>query len=194
MRILPLPAGFDVTRAWRDPASAHPLLPPRLADLESRMVARKMPYLLLEFFRYDARQGWLYGGGRSSAQLTIKGISEAYARPDAPIVTDAWSAATSAHGWTRQNDAGIWVPAAAAVDLIPVGRDGKPFTADDPLAEFIALVAECSAAVGLRHFRRASGQIWDKDHVEMVEYSNATHQLELPNPRPSVTALPGSIS
>lgn len=177
MRILPPPLSLNVAVAITDRATGHPDLVTRLADLESRMKAKKMPYLEIEFFRYSARQGWLYGSGRGKAQMHAKGISEAYARPDEPIVTNAWSAENSAHGWVRQVEDALWVPAAAAVDIVPVGPDDKPWTKDDPIAEFVAMVAECSAAVGLRHFRNAGGHVTDCDHIQLVEWRDDLHDL-----------------
>lgn len=162
----------------RNPAHVHPACWQRWLDLypalEKRLGCRMM---LAEGYRSDARQGWLYGQGRTADQLRARGVDPGYAR-SGPVVTNAWSAATSAHGWTVSG-----TPAAAALDVVPLGPDGRPWTADDQWSLFVALTDEPTDALvrahGLVHFHAPGKTVWDKPHIQMVEWSDAEHRLVL---------------
>jgi hypothetical protein len=100
-----------------------------------------------------------------------------FARPGA-IVTNAWSAKTSAHGWTETRK-GVTVPAAAALDVVPVGKDGKPWTADDDWDGFLRAMTAEGYAIGLVHFHKPGEPPSDKPHLQLKEWSDASHQLLL---------------
>lgn len=166
----------DITRADTDLRRGHPLLRERWARLE-RLLREEhgMACRVIEVYRPEGRQRWLYGAGRTAQDLIQKGIDAAYARPSEPRVTNAWSAATSAHGWMEHGE-----PAAAALDVCPVGRDGRPYTADDPWDEFVRLIAALGPGIGLVHFHGKKG-VWDRPHLELYpEWSNREHRLVLP--------------
>ncbi len=177
--ILSPPAGYHVSEAIRDMSTGHPLLQQRWPALALWLHGQGFPILVTEVFRYDARQAWLFGHGRRPEQLAVHGLSASLSQPHLPVVTNAWSAATSAHGVTRLNESGVTIPAAAALDAVPVGVDGKPYTADDPWDAVIAAIEEGAPRFGLHHFR-TGGRITDKPHLELIEYSNATHTLVIP--------------
>jgi hypothetical protein len=179
--ILAPPAGFDVTTPNRDMAFAHPWLRSSVARLQSVLELRGYPTKIIEVFRYDLRQQWLFGAGRTAAQCAIRGVGEHLARPLAKVVTNAWSAATTAHGHIEQLG-GAWVPASCAVDIVPVGADGIPFTADDPWDDFTGTLEADANACGLRHFRNSAGHVSDLDHLQLSSWNDATHTLDLTPP------------
>jgi hypothetical protein len=169
---------LDVTRPDRDLAKGHPLLQARWPVLLERLVAEGFPMMVNEVYRPELRQQWLYGAGRSAFQLAGQGISAAFARPAEPRVTNAWSAKLSAHGWTIAN-----VPAAAALDVVPVGADGKPWSRDDPWDAFVALLARIGPSHGLVHFHSPGKGVWDRPHLQLVEWSDRDHRVILPPPK-----------
>ncbi len=177
MQILPLPASLTVTHALTDRATGHPELVRRVSYFELRLAKRGMRFREIEWYRYDARQAFLFGQGRDIATLLAHGLDPKLAQPQLPIVTDAWSAAVGAHGWTRQDETGTWIPAAAALDIVPVGADGNPWTKDDPWDDFLACCAEEATPAGLVHFRR-HGLITDRPHLQLIEWNDALQRLD----------------
>lgn len=161
----------------RDIGKAHPLLASRWPALRARLSTAGIVTSVNEVWRSNERQQWLYGGGRTAAQLVARGVPTMYARPTDPLVTNAWSAATTAHGWTESGR-----PAACALDVVPLGRDGRPWTADDPWDEFVALVEDAVAQTGLRHFRDHGGCITDRPHLQLSEWSDLHDRPILPDP------------
>src|SRR3990172_811077 len=93
----------------RDPAKWHPLLRQRWPLLAGHLLARVGKVMINEGYRSDARQAWLYGQGRTAAELAVVGLDPALARPGARV-TNAASARLSAHGVTLPDG----TPAAAA--------------------------------------------------------------------------------
>ena len=173
------PVGYQPQTLVRALSSGHPLLQerwPRLEAVLTKIV--KMPFIVGEVYRYDVRQQWLWAQGRSREQCRAAGVPEAYARAGA-IVTNASSARLSAHGCTITRPDGIVVPAAAALDIWVLGADGKPWTKDDPWDDFITIVAALAPTHGLRHFSKPGKSPWDKPHIQLLEWSDATHSLNL---------------
>jgi hypothetical protein len=156
----------------RDLAKGHPLvqlnLPPLLVDLEQA----GFPMFVEEVYRFDLRQQWLFAQGRSPEVCRLNAIPEAWARPG-PIVTNASSARASAHGFKLLNGQ----PASCAVDLVPLGPDGKPWSPDDPWQEFVGRLEPLLNAHGFRHFHAPGKEVWDKPHVQLVGWNDATHTL-----------------
>jgi hypothetical protein len=141
-----------------------------------------------EVYRPEPRQQWLYGAGRPAELLLSRNIPIEWARPTEPIVTNAWSAATSAHGYTlvppyTGETPPALLPAACALDVVPVGADGRPWTVDDRWDEFVQRVAEIGSRIGLIHFHAPGKAVWDKPHLQLVEWSDTQHTL-LPPARP----------
>jgi hypothetical protein len=151
----------------------HPLLQLRLPLLED-LLRTKYGWATrrIEIYRPELRQQWLYGAGRTVGELAPHGISAAFARPTEPRVTKAWSATVSAHGFRFGAQ-----PASCAVDLCPLGADGRPFTRDDPWEAFVRAMAIEGPAIGLVHFHAPGKDVWDKPHLELLEWSNGTHTL-----------------
>lgn len=171
---------FDYTVADPDLDKAHPLLYERWAQVEQLLqVQYGWRMQVIEVYRPQLRQQWLYGSGRTVAQLDQHGISPLFAQPDGPRVTSAWSARTSAHGCTRLDaDQGQVVPASAALDVCPVGPDGRPWTRDDPWDEFVATMAGEGPVLGLVHFHAPGKQVWDRPHLQLwPEWSDREHRL-----------------
>lgn len=168
----------DFSKADVDHAKGHPLLIERWTWLQKRLREKHgLVVLEVEIYRPELRQQWLYGSGRTVPQLQQHGISSAFAQPHLKIVTGAWSARVSAHGCTRLKD-GLVVPAAAAIDVCPVGDDGKKWTADDRWDAFLAALVIEGADIGLVHFHNAKKQITDRPHLQLYpEWSDATHTL-----------------
>lgn len=158
-------------RADPDLSKGHLLLQRRWPRLDERLRKAGLICQVIEVYRPDARQQWLFGQGRSPAELELKGIDPRYARPGG-IVTNAWSALTSAHGWTEGG-----VAMAVAMDIDPVGIDGRPWTADDPWDEMVSEVARAAAVCGLVHFHAPGKAPTDKPHIQCVEYSDRLHRL-----------------
>jgi len=153
-----------------DLTKGHGLLQLRWPKLDARLRKVGLECRIIEVYRPDARQQWLFGQGRTATELEAKGIDPRYARAGA-IVTNAWSALTSAHGWTEGGK-----PAAAALDVDPVGVDGRPWTPDDPWDEMVSEVASCAAQSGLVHFM-TQGKVRDKPHLQLVEWSDRLHSM-----------------
>lgn len=167
---------LDVTRPNVDPALWHTLTVQRWTVLQPLLEMRLgCTVRANEGYRYDARQQYLFGQGRTAAQLTAKGLDPALARPG-PIVTNAWSAKTSAHGYMLDGK-----PASCALDIVVLGADGTPWTKDDPWDQFVALTTDhgALASIGLVHFHRVGVAVWDRPHLQNVEYSDALHTLVL---------------
>ncbi len=159
----------------RDLTKAHPLLRQRWAMLGGRLYHRVGKVMIWECYRPDDRQAWLYGQGRTSAELAAVGLVPTLAQPEKPRVTNAWTAKLSAHGWTLDDG----TPASCALDLVPLGADDRPWSKDDPWDEFITVVAEFAPLTGLRHFAKPGRKPWDGPHVELDEWSKRLHRLVL---------------
>lgn len=171
------PAGYQPTTIIRDLTSGHPWLQSRFAKLSAVLTMRGFPLFVNEVFRYDLRQGWLFGSGRSPEVCRSNGVDPRFSRPNEPVVTNAWSAGTSAHGFTLIDGVGQTIPASCAIDVVPVGPDGIPWTKDDDWSTFLDHLESDANACGLRHFRNASGQVSDKPHLQLVEFCDAHHAL-----------------
>lgn len=167
----------DYRRPNTNPDLWHPLVQERWPLLRSRLTADGFLMWVNEGYRPELRQQWLYGQGRTVAECAAKGISPAFARPGLRV-TNAWSARVSAHGVTRTDVYGRVVPASAALDVVPVGADGRPWSADDLWDPWLAKLAEYGAGVGLVHFT-SRGKISDMPHLQLSEWSDATHSLVL---------------
>lgn len=165
---------MDVRHADPDLAQGHSLLRQRAPVWERAAAAVGFPVQRIEVYRPDARQAWLYGQGRVAAELVARGLDPALAQPLLPQVTNAWSARTSAHGFTLPDG----TPAAAAADYAVLGPDGLPWTADDPWAPFISWCLAHEQLYGLRHFGPPQRPPPDRPHLQLVEYSDVTHQLD----------------
>jgi len=176
--IIAPPQGYDVNKPVRDLATAHPVLERRFGDWLLAMKKLGFETFLNEVYRYHVRQQWLWAQGRTAAQCVNAGIPSSWARPG-PIVTNAMSCETSPHGWTRKDASGKFVPASAAVDVVPVGADGKPWTLDDPWDDWLNAALSIEAETGLRHFRSRGKKIWDKPHLQLTEWDDANHTLRI---------------
>jgi hypothetical protein len=172
----------------RDLAKGHPLLQGRWPVLRQELQTKHGIILqIAEVYRPDVRQQWLYGSGRGREKLISRGINPDFARPEAPIVTNAWSAKLSAHGYTLLPPfTGVppaeGLPASCAMDVVPVGEDGTPWTVDDRWDDFVRLtddVADIGGKIGLVHFHAPGKAVWDKPHLQLVEWSDALHALIL---------------
>jgi hypothetical protein len=184
--ILSAPAGYHASTAIRDLATGHPFLQERVPKLRSLLEMRGYPTMVIEVYRYNIRQQYLFGGGRTGIDCIRRGVPSEFARPNDKVVTDAWLSLTSAHGYTISDSTGRIVPAAAAIDIVPVGADGKPFTADDQWADFLGKLEADANACGLRHFRNAHHEITDPPHLQLVEWDDAIRSLvERPAPPPT---------
>lgn len=162
-----------LAQADRDPAHLHPVLRRRwqiTQDVLSREFG--LPTLMTEGFRSNARQAWLWAQGRTAEACQAKGIDPTWARPGG-ILTNAWSSKVSAHGWVFNGE-----PMAAAVDVVPLGTDGKPYTNDDPWDHFLAVCTREAGRFGLVHFT-SHGVITDRPHLQLAEWSDADHTLHL---------------
>lgn len=167
---------LDVTQPDRELGKGHPLVRSRWPVLLAHLVAEGFPMVVNEVYRPELRQQWLYGSGRTTRQMMDRGLSVTFARPFEPRVTNAWSARLSAHGWTEGNQ-----PAAAALDVVPLGGDGRPWTRDDPWDAFVALLARIGPEHGLVHFHSPGKGVWDRPHLQLVEWSDRDHRLILPS-------------
>lgn len=168
----------DFTQADPDLDKGHPLLVERWGWLEKRLRDKySFKMQVIEVYRPELRQQWLYGQGRTVGQLQPHGISFAFARPRLKIVTNAWSARVSAHGTTRK-DGGLVLAAAAALDVVPVGLDRVPWTDDDPWDAFVIALAVEGPTFGLVHFHSRRKEVTDRPHLQLYpEWSDVTHLL-----------------
>jgi len=159
----------------RDWGKAHPLLRPRYEKLNKALLeGHGIALWVGEIFRSDERQQWLYAQGRTAADCLAKGIRPEWARPG-PVVTNAWSARTSAHGHTSNGN-----PSACAIDVVPLGADGRPWTKDDDWDKFVQLTTDGGSVgfdCGLVHFHRPGVAVWDKPHLQLVEWFDSIHDL-----------------
>jgi hypothetical protein len=165
---------LDVTRPNVDQALWHYLTVQRWTALQPLLETQLgCAAHVNEGYRYDARQQYLFGQGRTADQLRAMGLDPALARPG-PIVTNAWSAKTSAHGYLLDGK-----PASCALDIVVLGADGKPWTKDDPWDQFVALTTDAGplASIGLVHFHRPGIAVWDRPHLQLIEYSDHLHTL-----------------
>lgn len=166
-----------------DLVRAHPLLRARWERLQPELARRlSCSVIAWECARSDERQGWLWGQGRSADAVLARGLPPAWARPGA-IITNAWSARLSAHGFRLNRgtaDTPLWVPASCGLDVVVLGADGRPWSADDPWDQFVALTQDGGAlsGFGLIHFHAPGKQVWDKPHLQPPEWSDVTHTLE----------------
>lgn len=171
---------FDPTVANRDLQYLHPFVVTSWAQLQPELAtALGVRVELGEGYRADARQRWLYAQGRTPEQCIAKGIAAGWAR-SGPIVTNAWSAKTSAHGYVLPQCTEDWpegvVPAAVAIDLLVYDAAGKLWQSDAPWDKFIALTTDAGELTkyGLVHFHRPGVNVWDKPHLQRVEWNDAT--------------------
>lgn len=172
----------DITRPDRDLSKAHPLLQERWPLVRARLAGLGFAVIVEEVYRPDARQAWLYGQGRTPEQLMAKGLDPTLARAGA-VVTNAWSAKTSAHGYVLPlctEDFPEGVPAACALDVVPLGDDGAPWTADDPWDAFVSAMVGIGAECGLVHFHAPGKAVWDRPHLQLAQWNDATHTLRTP--------------
>ena len=173
-------ANVPVDRADPDLSKGHPLLQERWTVLNG-ILLRKYGWtmLVIEVYRPELRQQWLYGQGRTVEQLRAKGIMRpAFARPKMKRVTNAWSARVSAHGCMIRGPAGTWIPAAAGLDVVPVGEDKRPWTKDDPWDPFVVAITTEGLSVGLVHFHSHGKGVTDRPHLQLwPEWSDVTHRL-----------------
>lgn len=176
VEILP-PKGYELWRPLRDMTMAHPLVQERWPKLKAYLEAHGFTMYVNEVFRYNRRQQWLYGAGRSIKQMKAIGLPPAWARPNEKIVTNASDCFKSAHGWTRQDERGYWVPAAAAIDVVPLGADGKPWTRDDPWDGVLKCLREGGYEFGLVHFTKPGKDPWDRPHLQLKEWSDSEHRV-----------------
>ena len=173
---------FVVSAPNRDPLLWHPLVIQRWALLQPALEhALGCRVVVNEGYRPDARQQWLYGQGRTPEQLRAKGLDAILARPGL-VATNAWSAKTSAHGFVLPICTEVWpdgVPASCALDLLVMGKDNVPWTKDDPWDQFVALTTDQGllARIGLVHFHATGKQVWDRPHIQLIEYSDLLHNL-----------------
>lgn len=160
----------------KDLESGHQVLQNRWSLLKEAIeVQNKIVLVVNEVYRSDERQQWLYGAGRSVADLALKGIRADFARPTESKVTNAWSAATSAHGYTINGKA-----ASVGMDVVPVGADGKPWTKDDDWDLFVRLtddINDLGGQIGLIHFHAPGKEVWDKPHLQLIEWNDSSHTL-----------------
>lgn len=156
----------------RDLYKGHQLLQQRLPAFIAEAKAMGYELFTNEIYRSEERQQWLYGQGRTPAQCTVKGVPVDYARPGS-IVTNAWSAKTSPHGHEEDG-----LPAACAADLVPVGADGKAWTKDDNWDAYLTVLEPVANKHGLRHFHAPGKQVWDKPHIQLVEWNDSTLTLD----------------
>lgn len=156
----------------RDLYKGHQLLQQRLPAFIAEAQSMGYKLVIIEIFRPEERQQWLYGQGRTPAQCSVKGVPVDYARPGA-VVTNAWSAKTSAHGY---EEAGL--PASCAADLVPTGADGKPWTTDDDWTAYLGVLEPIANKHGLRHFHAPGKAVWDKPHIQLVEWNDSTLTLD----------------
>jgi hypothetical protein len=161
----------------RNPARWHPLVRARWPALRERLAADGFGMFVNEGYRPELRQQWLWAQGRTAAECGTKGINPRFARPG-PIVTNAWSARLSAHGVIMLDPAtgNTVIPASAALDVVPVGDDGKPWSHDDPWDAWLAKLAEYGSGIGLVHFT-SRGKISDMPHLQLIEWSDREHRL-----------------
>src|SRR6266516_1838195 len=127
-----------------DPSLWHPLLVQRWARLAPALATCGIRCVVWEGYRTDERQGWLWAQGRSAADCVGRGVNPVWARPG-DIVTNAWSAKVGPHGYvqpicTVEHPSGI--PASCAIDVVPVGPDGLPWTADDDWDKYVTLTVD----------------------------------------------------
>lgn len=160
----------DVTKPNTDRALWHPLLVARWNELDLRLAAGGIPCRVVEGYRSDERQQWLYAQGRT--------------RPGS-IVTNAKTAKQSAHGYTlvppyTGDVPPAAIPAACGIDVVPLGEDGKPWTADDDWPRFVGMTTEPDSIgwnIGLIHFHAPGKAVWDKPHLQLREWSDLSHDL-----------------
>lgn len=170
MTKLLLPAGIEIPtnldRPMRDMRLTHRLVQKRWANLKLVFHGAGFDMFENETWRPDERQRWLYAQGRT--------------RPGA-IVTNSNSASNSAHGWTEPDGHGNVIPAACGIDVVPLGKDGKPWTKDDPWTDWLAFALRPEVrALGLIHFAKPGKQPWDTPHLQLVEWSDKVKKLILP--------------
>jgi hypothetical protein len=165
---------MDVTRADPDLAKGHSLLQQRLPPWEQAAAGAGFRVQRLEVYRPDARQAWLYGQGRTPEALQAVGLDPALARPG-QIVTNAWSAKTSAHGYTIQPNE---TPAAAGADYGVLDSAGKLWAADADWPGFMVWCLANEQQYAIRHFGPPLHPVTDQPHVQLVEYNDHTHQLD----------------
>jgi hypothetical protein len=162
----------DLGRPMRDLRLVHPKVHERWSLLLPVLEHAGFRMFVNETYRPDIRQQWLWAQGRTAEQCKRQGVPPKFAREGA-IVTNSSSAKNSAHGWTRAIGVGKVAPAACAIDVVPVGTDGKPWTKDDTWDSWYAFVARPEVkALGLVHFSKPGKKPWDLPHLQLKEWSD----------------------
>lgn len=164
----------DPSLADPDVRKGHGLLQQRWPRLEARLAELGVRVLVIECYRPEMRQQFLWGAGRTVAQLLDKGIPGRWARPNLKRVTNAWSARVSAHGHAEGNQ-----PAAAALDICPVGKDGRAWTTDDEWTPLVAIIAREGPGFGLVHFHAPGKAVWDRPHLQLSEWCDRCHDVHM---------------
>lgn len=168
----------------KDLAKGHRLMQERWPLLDAALQGSRFNLgriQVIEVYRPDMRQQWLYGQGRTAEQCVAKGVPVEFARPGL-IVTNAWSAAVGAHGWTEPIPGSILrAPASCAIDVVPVGPDGRAWTKDDRFDEFVQDMIVAGPEFGLVHFHSAGKTVTDRPHLQLIEWSDKEHRLVLPD-------------
>ena len=162
----------DITHADPDLGLGHSLLQQRLPPWEQAAAAAGYRVQRVEVYRPDARQAWLYGQGRTPEALVAVGLDPALARAGA-IVTNAWSAKTSAHGYVLADG----TPAAAGADYCVLDGLGRLWAADADWAGFMAWCLANEQTYAIRHFGPPLHPVTDRPHVQLVEWSDSWHDL-----------------
>lgn len=178
---LVLPSGVlipsDLGRPIRDLRTTHIFVQTRWAVLKPLLEAAGFAMLENEAYRTEERQRWLWAQGRTVEQCRRNGVPVKYAR-GGNIVTNSWSARNSAHGWTQSVGVGKVVPAACAIDVVPLGTDGKPWTKDDPWDTWYTFLCQPTIlAIGLVHFHKPGKKPWDMPHLQLKEWSDQLKRL-----------------
>lgn len=176
-----LPTGIEMPQnldlAMRDLRLAHPLVQTRWTRLKAELQKAGFVMFVNEVWRPDLRQQWLWAQGRSAADCSRQGIPVKFARPGA-IVTNSTRASNSAHGWLVSTGVNRLIPAACALDVVPLGADGKPWTKDDPWDSWYTFISQPEIkALGLVHFSKPGKKPWDLPHLQLTEWSDKNKKL-----------------
>ena len=178
-----LPDGLKLPpldRPCRDLRTAHSLVVERWERLLPLLEAAGFKMLVNEVYRPEERQQWLFAQGRTPDECKRYGVPVKYARAGAKV-TNSWSAKNSAHGWTQNVGGGKVAAAACAIDVVPLGADGKPWSKDDPWDAWYTFVSQPDIkAIGLVHFTKPGKKPWDMPHLQLREWSDKLKRLVLP--------------
>lgn len=147
----------DVATLDADLTKGHSLLRVRLPQLLVALEKQGVRLKILEVFRTDERQKWLYAQGRT--------------RPGV-IITNASSALTSPHGHMENCS-----PASCAVDLLP--NEPNPWQDAVFWSNWIGPLEKVINQYGLRHFHAPGKAVWDQPHLQLIEWSDSESRLIL---------------